>query len=157
MKNILFIALIISLEFIKITESSESSDISSDSSTVDTTLTESTTVTDISTVDSTATQSTTVTDITTVDSTAIESTTVTDITTVDSNATESTTVNQTIYNNKRSSSGLSSGAIVAIILPCIAALLIVTALVFLFRSKPSAPLQNINNKTIGLSSSSNIV
>ena len=66
---------------------------------------------------------------------------------------------------KKSSSGLSAGAIVAIILPCIAALLAVVGLAFfLGKSSSSAaastiPMEQINmgNNTIGISSSSNVV
>ena len=70
------------------------------------------------------------------------------------------------YGAKKSSNGLSGGAIVAIILPCIAALLAVLGLAF-FLSKSSSgavttaaiPMENINmaNQTIGINSSTNVV
>jgi len=64
---------------------------------------------------------------------------------------------------KESSSGLSGGSIVAIILPCIAALLAVLGLAF-FLSKSSGgaaaastiPMENMSN-TIGVNSSTNVV
>ena len=68
------------------------------------------------------------------------------------------------YNSKKSSSGLSGGAIVAIILPCIAALLAVLGLAFYLGKSssgavagPPIPMENLGNNTIGISSSSNVV
>ena len=63
-------------------------------------------------------------------------------------------------NFKKSSSSLSGGAIVAIILPCIAVLLAIVGLViYLSKSSSGAaaastiPMENIGNNTIGISSS----
>lgn len=70
------------------------------------------------------------------------------------------------YIPKKSSGGLSGGAIVAIILPCIAALLAVLGLAFFLGksssgavAKTTIPMENINmgNNTIGISSSTNVV
>jgi len=70
------------------------------------------------------------------------------------------------YIPKKSSGGLSAGAIVAIILPCIAALLAVLGLAFFLGksssgavAKTTIPMENINmgNNTIGISSSTNVV
>ena len=68
--------------------------------------------------------------------------------------------NSNVY--KKKSSGLSTGAIVAIILPLIIVLLGVVGAVLLLRKKPSVPnaqMENINsaNNTIGISSSSSNV
>ena len=68
--------------------------------------------------------------------------------------------NSNVY--KKKSSGLSAGAIVAIILPLIIVLLGVVGAVLLLRKKPSVPnaqMENINsgNNTIGISSSSSNV
>ncbi len=73
------------------------------------------------------------------------------------------TTNQVFY-PKKSSGGLSGGTIVAIILPCIAALLAVLGLAF-FLGKSSTgaaaastiPMENIGNNTIGVTSSANVV
>ena len=70
------------------------------------------------------------------------------------------------YGAKKSSNGLSGGAIVAIILPCIAALLAVLGLAFFLGKSSSGaattaaiPMENINmaNQTIGINSSTNVV
>lgn len=70
------------------------------------------------------------------------------------------------YGAKKSSNGLSGGAIVAIILPCIAALLAVLGLAFFLGKSSSGavtasgiPTEKVNmaNQTIGISSSTNIV
>ena len=70
------------------------------------------------------------------------------------------------YIPKKSSGGLSAGGIVAIILPCIAALLAVLGLAFYLGksssgavAKSTIPMENINmgNNTIGISSSTNVV
>ena len=68
------------------------------------------------------------------------------------------------YIPKKSSGGLSAGAIVGIIIPCIAALLAVLGLAF-FLSKSSTgavststiPMENMGNNTIGISSSTHVV
>ena len=68
------------------------------------------------------------------------------------------------YIPKKSSGGLSAGAIVGIIIPCIAALLAVLGLAF-FLSKSSTgavatstiPMENMGNNTIGIGSSSHVV
>ena len=73
------------------------------------------------------------------------------------------TTNQVFY-PKKSSGGLSGGTIVAIILPCIAALLAVLGLAF-FLGKSSTgaaaastiPMENIGNNTIGVTSSTSVV
>ena len=72
-------------------------------------------------------------------------------------------VNKAQY-SKKSSSGLSGGAIVAIILPCIAVLLAVLGLVFYLSKSssgavagPAVPMENLGNNTIGISSSTNVV
>ena len=59
----------------------------------------------------------------------------------------------------KSSGGLSAGGIVAIILPCVAALIAVAALAFLLGRKTVTPppMQNVGNNTIGISSSTNAV
>ena len=64
-----------------------------------------------------------------------------------------------IYQGKKSSGGLSAGGIVAIILPCIAVLLAITAVAYLFGRKQTVvpPTQNIGNNTIGINSSTNVV
>ena len=64
-----------------------------------------------------------------------------------------------IYQSKKSSGGLSGGEIVGIILPCIAVLLAITAVAYLFRRKQTvvAPTQNLGNNTIGINSSTNVV
>jgi hypothetical protein len=60
-----------------------------------------------------------------------------------------------IYRKKRS--GLSTGGIIAIIIPCVLVLLAVGAVAFLLgRKAPEPPIQNINN-TAGMNSSTNIV
>ena len=70
------------------------------------------------------------------------------------------------YIPKKSSGGLSAGAIVGIIIPCIAALLAVLGLAFYLGksssgavAKSTIPMENINmgNNTIGISSSTNVV
>lgn len=72
-------------------------------------------------------------------------------------------VNKAQY-SKKSSSGLSGGAIVAIILPCIAVLLAVLGLVFYLSKSssgavagPAVPMENLGNNTLGISSSSYVV
>ena len=73
------------------------------------------------------------------------------------------TINKAII-PKKSSSGLSAGAIVAIILPCIAVLLAVLGLAF-YLAKSSAgvpatstiPMENMGNNTIGIGSSTHVV
>ena len=79
------------------------------------------------------------------------------------NTKDPSTINK-VYNSKKSSSGLSGGAIVAIILPCIAALLAVLGLAFYLGKSssgavagPPIPMENLGNNTIGISSSSNVV
>jgi hypothetical protein len=81
------------------------------------------------------------------------------------NPSNSTSVNKA-YIPKKSSGGLSAGGIVAIILPCIAALLAVLGLAFYLGksssgavAKSTIPMENINmgNNTIGISSSTNVV
>ena len=64
-----------------------------------------------------------------------------------------------IHYPMRSSGGLSAGGIVAIILPCVAALFAVAAVAFLLGKKTTVvpPQQNIGNNTIGISSSTNVV
>ena len=64
-----------------------------------------------------------------------------------------------VYQGKKSSGGLSAGGIVAIILPCIAVLLAITAVAYLFGRKQTVvpPTQNIGNNTIGINSSTNVV
>ena len=64
-----------------------------------------------------------------------------------------------IYQSKKSSGGLSGGEIVGIILPCIAVLLAITAVAYLFGRKQTVvpPTQNIGNNTIGINSSTNVV
>ena len=57
---------------------------------------------------------------------------------------------------KKSSSGLSTGGIVAIVIPCIAVLLAVAGLAFILGNKTKPPVQNIENTTIGINSSSEI-
>ena len=60
-----------------------------------------------------------------------------------------------IYRKKKS--GLSTGGIIAIIIPCVLVLLAVAAVAFLLgRKAPEPPIQNINN-TAGMNSSTNIV
>ena len=56
------------------------------------------------------------------------------------------------------SGGLSTGGIIAIILPCIAALVAVAAVTFLLGKKTvPPPIQNLGNNTIGINSSTNAV
>lgn len=57
---------------------------------------------------------------------------------------------------KKSSSGISTGGIVAIVIPCIAVLLAVAGLAFILGNKTKPPVQNIENTTIGINSSSEI-
>ena len=59
----------------------------------------------------------------------------------------------------KSSGGLSTGGIIAIILPCVVALIAVAAVAFLLGRKTTVvpPVQNIGNNTIGISSSTNVV
>lgn len=74
-------------------------------------------------------------------------------------------LNQAYIPKKKSSSGLSTGAIIAIIIPCIVALLAVVGLAFFLAKSSSGaaastiPLEhsNMTNNTIGVSSSSNVV
>ena len=67
-----------------------------------------------------------------------------------------TTIDNYHYDNyrKEKSSGLSTGGIIAITIPCIIVLLAIIGLVFYLRSKnPNPPVQDIavNNNTIGIS------
>ena len=63
-----------------------------------------------------------------------------------------------VHISKKNSRGLSAGGIVAIILPCIAVLIAITAIIFFLGKKnPASPFGNIGNNTIGLNSSSNVV
>ena len=87
-------------------------------------------------------------------------------TTIDPTTTPSNQPLNKAYIPKKSSGSLSGGAIVAIILPCIAALLAVLGLAFFLGKSSSAavakstiPMENINmgNNTIGISSSTNVV
>ena len=56
--------------------------------------------------------------------------------------------------NKKSSSGLSTGGIVAIVIPCIAVLLAAAGLAFIMGNRNTKPpMQNIENNTIGVNSS----
>ena len=58
----------------------------------------------------------------------------------------------------RRSGGLSTGGILAIIFPCIAALIAVAAITFLLGKKTvPPPMQNLGNNTIGINSSTNAV
>ena len=72
---------------------------------------------------------------------------------------EYTAPSHQVYQGKKSSGGLSAGGIVAIILPCIAVLLAITAVAYLFGRKQTVvpPTQNIGNNTIGINSSTNVV
>ena len=54
---------------------------------------------------------------------------------------------------KSSSSGLSTGGIVAIVIPCIAVLLAVAGLAFIMGNRTKPPMQNIENTTLGINSS----
>ena len=54
---------------------------------------------------------------------------------------------------RSSSSGLSTGAIVAIVIPCIAVLLAAAALAFILGNRTKSPMQNLDN-TVGVNSSS---
>jgi hypothetical protein len=54
---------------------------------------------------------------------------------------------------RSSSSGLSTGAIVAIVIPCIAVLLAAAALAFILGNRTKPPMQNLDN-TVGVNSSS---
>ena len=60
---------------------------------------------------------------------------------------------------KKSSGGLSAGGIVAIILPCIAVLLAITAIAYFIGNKPAVPAidKNFGSNTIGVNSSTNVV
>ena len=87
-------------------------------------------------------------------------------TTIDPTTTPSNQPLNKAYIPKKSSGSLSGGAIVAIILPCIAALLAVLGLAFFLGksssgavAKSTIPMENINmgNNTIGISSSTNVV
>ena len=53
---------------------------------------------------------------------------------------------------RSSSSGLSTGAIVAIVIPCIAVLLAAAALAFILGNRTKPPMQNLDN-TVGVNSS----
>ena len=80
---------------------------------------------------------------------------------------ENSVVNNTENNNNRSNSygrkkkGLSTGGIIAIIIPCIVALIAVTAAAFVFKGRTDAPIQpnvNMGNNTLGaVGSSTNVV
>lgn len=61
-----------------------------------------------------------------------------------------------IIRRKSSSSGLSTGGIVAIVIPCIAVLLAVAGLAFILGNRTKPPMQNIENTTIGINSSATI-
>jgi hypothetical protein len=61
-----------------------------------------------------------------------------------------------IVRRKSSRSGLSTGGIVAIVIPCIAVLLAVAGLAFIFGNRTKPPMENIENKTIGINSSAAI-
>ena len=61
-----------------------------------------------------------------------------------------------IVRRKSSSSGLSTGGIVAIVIPCIAVLLAVAGLAFILGNRTKPPMENIENKTIGINSSAAI-
>ena len=61
-----------------------------------------------------------------------------------------------IVRRKSSSSGLSTGGIVAIAIPCIAVLLAVAGLAFILGNRTKPPMENIENKTIGINSSAAI-
>ena len=61
---------------------------------------------------------------------------------------------------KKKSEGLSAGGIVAIVLPCVAALIAVAAVAFLLSKNTTVvppPMRNLGNNTIGISSSTNAV
>ena len=60
---------------------------------------------------------------------------------------------ETEIKKRSSSSGLSTGAIVAIVIPCIAVLLAASALAFILGNRTKPPMQNIDN-TVGVNSSS---
>ena len=74
-------------------------------------------------------------------------------------------LNQAYIPKNKSSSGLSTGGIIAIIIPCVVALLAVVGLAFFLAKSSSGaaastiPLEhsNMTNNTIGVSSSSNVV
>ena len=62
------------------------------------------------------------------------------------------------HNNLKSSGGLSAGAIVAIIIPCVAALIALAAIIFLVSRKPALPQQNqLSSNSMVLASSSNTI
>jgi hypothetical protein len=62
-----------------------------------------------------------------------------------------------VFMRKKSSGGLSTGAIIGIIIPCLAVLLAVAGVAFIIGNKqPVPPVQNLGNSTIGISSTSNI-
>lgn len=61
-----------------------------------------------------------------------------------------------IVRRKSSRSGLSTGGIVAIVIPCIAVLLAVAGLAFILGNRTKPPMENIENKTIGINSSAAI-
>jgi hypothetical protein len=61
-----------------------------------------------------------------------------------------------IVGRKSSRSGLSTGGIVAIVIPCIAVLLAVAGLAFILGNRTKPPMENIENKTIGINSSAAI-
>ena len=61
-----------------------------------------------------------------------------------------------VHISKRNTRGLSAGGIVAIILPCLAVLIAIGAVVFFLGKKNiTSPLGNIGNNTIGINSSTN--
>jgi hypothetical protein len=60
------------------------------------------------------------------------------------------------YYNSRQKKGLSTGGIIAIIIPCLIVLFGALALVFLLNRHPNREPKSINNNTIGISSTTNI-
>ncbi len=60
------------------------------------------------------------------------------------------------YPNKKKKSGLSGGAIVAIILPCIAVLLIIVFVAYLIGKKPSTQ-NEVEDNTMGINSSTDVI
>jgi hypothetical protein len=60
------------------------------------------------------------------------------------------------YYNSRKKKGLSTGGIIAIIIPCLIVLFGALALVFLLKRNPNPEPKSINNNTIGIASSTNI-
>ena len=50
-----------------------------------------------------------------------------------------------IFRDKKSSSGLSTGGIIAIVIPCIAVLLAIAGLTFIMGRRSKPPMQNIGD------------